>query len=149
MSRPWDDCKFFLTSGCRNVHCKFRHFDAAKNGENCEAWARGQCQDMACAKKVCFNKFNFQLRLFSTFIRWPRYHVVLNLPPEVVRMPLVISNTVYLEAMVNCNKRYYSSKQAKGNHYSKLTALLAEHENGKNNDSTDPVSWLHAECYNF
>ena len=119
MSRPWDDCRFFLTSGCRNVHCKFRHFDAAKSGENCDAWARGQCQDMACAKKVLsdivgfYCSFTCNQHLFSIFILWVIYPVDLNLPPEAVRMPLVISNTHYLETMANCNKRYLSRENRK------------------------------------
>ena len=53
MSRPWDDCKFFLTSVCRNAKCQFRHSEVAKaNTEYCTEWAAGLCRDMTCPKKV-------------------------------------------------------------------------------------------------
>ena len=64
-------------------------------------------------------------------------------------MLLVISNTLYLEAVVNCSKRYFLQPHGEIYRNFQLTALLAEHENGKENDSTDPVSWLEAGCYNF
>lgn len=56
MSRPWDDCKFFLTSVCRNAKCQFRHSEVAKaNTEYCTEWAAGLCRDMTCPKKHIHN----------------------------------------------------------------------------------------------
>jgi len=51
MDRPWDDCRFFVTSGCRNANCKFRHSEAAKKNPTCSSWENGKCKDMACPKK--------------------------------------------------------------------------------------------------
>lgn len=51
MDRPWDDCRFFVTSGCRNANCKFRHSEAAKKNPTCPSWASGKCQDMNCSQK--------------------------------------------------------------------------------------------------
>lgn len=51
MDRPWDDCKFFVTSGCRNANCKFRHSEVAKKNSTCIEWATGKCRNMTCPKK--------------------------------------------------------------------------------------------------
>jgi hypothetical protein len=52
MNRPWDDCKFYLTSGCRNQHCKFRHSEQAKNAEiTCNEWLTGNCIQLNCPNK--------------------------------------------------------------------------------------------------
>lgn len=52
MNRPWDDCKFYLTSGCRNQHCKFRHSELAKNAEmTCNDWLSGKCTEVKCPRK--------------------------------------------------------------------------------------------------
>ena len=64
--------------------------------------------------------FTCNEHLFSIFIRWVIYLVDLNLPLEDVRMPLVISNTLYLEAMANYRKRYFYSK------IGKINAILAD-----------------------
>ena len=52
MDRPWDDCRFFVTSGCRNANCKFRHSEAAKKNPTCPSWASGKCKDINCSQKV-------------------------------------------------------------------------------------------------
>ena len=52
MDRPWDDCRFFVTSGCRNANCKFRHSEAAKKNPTCPTWASGKCKDINCSQKV-------------------------------------------------------------------------------------------------
>jgi len=93
------------------VHCKFRHFDAAKSGENCDAWARGQCQDMACAKK--------------------HIHSLGNIPCRFEFAPGGCTNA-------SCNFKHTLPRN-NGELQQKLTALLAEHENGKENDSADPA----------
>jgi len=51
MDRPWDDCRFFVTSGCRNANCKFRHSEAAKKNPTCPSWASGKCKDINCDQK--------------------------------------------------------------------------------------------------
>jgi len=51
MDRPWDDCRFFVTSGCRNANCKFRHSEAAKKNPTCPSWASGKCKDIKCPQK--------------------------------------------------------------------------------------------------
>lgn len=51
MARPWDDCRFFVISQCRNSLCKFRHSEHAKTAEVCAEWEKGLCQNIQCPLK--------------------------------------------------------------------------------------------------
>lgn len=48
MSRPWDDCRFFIINQCRNAACKFRHSEDAKGADVCTQWENGLCQNILC-----------------------------------------------------------------------------------------------------
>lgn len=51
MARPWDDCRFFIISSCRNANCKFRHSEVAKSANTCVKWESGLCQNIECPDK--------------------------------------------------------------------------------------------------
>lgn len=48
MSRPWDDCRFFLVSECLRKNCFYRHHAPAKDAQLCPKWASGACQKLDC-----------------------------------------------------------------------------------------------------
>ena len=119
MSRPWDDCKFYLASGCRNAHCTFRHSEQAKRSlEHCLAWQQGQCQNMACHKK--------------------HVHTVAAIACRFEFTPGGCTNAA-------CGFKHQLPRGNNGELQAKLAVLLAEHNNGDKSaaapgDSGDPVS---------
>ena len=52
MSRPWDDCRFFMVSECLRKNCFYRHHAPAKNAKLCPKWASGACQKLDCDSMV-------------------------------------------------------------------------------------------------
>lgn len=112
MSRPWDDCKFFLAGTCRNNHCTFRHSTQAKdNDQYCSAWAAGQCQDMSCTLKHA--------------------HTLANVPCRFEFTPGGCTNAA-------CGFKHTLPRDD-GNLQKKLALFLAEHEKSKEVDSAVPA----------
>ncbi|CAG5097968.1 Oidioi.mRNA.OKI2018_I69.XSR.g15312.t1.cds [Oikopleura dioica] len=48
MSRPWDDCRYFIISECLRKNCMYRHHLPAKTAQLCSKWASGTCQKLDC-----------------------------------------------------------------------------------------------------
>ena len=109
MDRPWDDCRFFVTSGCRNANCKFRHSEAAKKNPTCPSWASGKCKDIKCPQKVkTSNQIRIQQnKLFSMQSTSGQLHVDLSSLLLDVQIQAVVSNILYLEIpMLIFRKRF-------------------------------------------
>ena len=99
MDRPWDDCRFFVTSGCRNANCKFRHSEAAKKNPTCPSWASGKCKDINCPRKVRASLIFHQSAkpIFSMLSTLGQPHVDLSSRLRDVPTQVAVSNILYLE----------------------------------------------------
>ena len=119
MDRPWDDCRFFVTSGCRNANCKFRHSEAAKKNPTCPSWASGKCKDINCDQKV--NGFTIPNQgstdhqtkpIFSMQLTLEQHHADSSFLLRDAQIQVAVSNIHYLEIqMLIFRKRFELPKQ--------------------------------------
>ena len=113
MDRPWDDCRFFVTSGCRNANCKFRHSEAAKKNPTCPSWASGKCKDINCSQKV--KRFTISNRpnlFFSMLSILEQHHADSSSLLRDAQIQVAVSNIHYLEIqMLIFRKRFVIPKQ--------------------------------------
>ena len=101
MDRPWDDCRFFVTSGCRNANCKFRHSEAAKKNPTCPSWASGKCKDINCSQKV--KRFTISNRpnlFFSMLSILEQHHADSSSLLRDAQIQVAVSSIHYLEILM-------------------------------------------------